>query len=92
LLPDQSPSVGPEIFDPVRIDLVEAEIEDRAPMGTVVHVDRWGNLITKIPPEPIVESALSPGDPIEIAFGGRGADRAGGVEAGAEVRVRRIRT
>lgn len=60
--------VGPEIADPVRIDLAEAKIEDGALAGTVVHVDHWGNLITNLPQELVERADLSPGDPIEIDF------------------------
>lgn len=66
--------VGPEITDPVKIDLAEAEIEDGAFVGTVAHVDHWGNLITNIPQDLVDESDLLPGDSIEIAFGGDEAD------------------
>ncbi len=72
--------VGPEISDPVRIDLPEAKIEDGALVGTVVHVDHWGNLITNIPQELVERADLSPGDPIEIAFGGGEANKAVKVE------------
>lgn len=61
--------VGPEIIDPVKIDLSEAEIEDGALVGTVSHVDHWGNLITNIPQDLVDESDLLPGNPIEIDFG-----------------------
>jgi len=61
--------VGPEISDPVKIDLAEANIEDGALVGTVAHVDHWGNLVTNIPQELVDESTLLPGDSIEIAFG-----------------------
>lgn len=66
--------VGPEITDPVKIDLAEAEIDDGALVGTVAHVDHWGNLITNIPQDLVDESDLLPGDSIEIAFGGGDAD------------------
>jgi S-adenosylmethionine hydrolase len=67
--------VGPEISDPIKIDLSEAKIEDGALVGTVAHVDHWGNLITNIPQKLVDESDLLPGDSIEIAFGGGEADK-----------------
>jgi S-adenosylmethionine hydrolase len=71
--------VGPEITDPVKIDVAEAELDDGTLVGIVVHVDHWGNLITNIPQDLIDGADLSPGDPIEIAFGGDEAEKVDGV-------------
>jgi S-adenosylmethionine hydrolase len=66
--------VGPEIFDPARIDVAEAELDDGTLVGIVVHVDHWGNLITNIPQELVDGADLSPGDRIEISTGGEKVD------------------
>ncbi len=71
--------VGPVITDPVKIDLAEAKIEDGALAGTISHVDHWGNLITNIPQELVEGADLSPGDRIEIAFGGDEAEKVDGI-------------
>jgi len=71
--------VGPEIFDPVKIDVAEADLDDGTLVGIVVHVDHWGNLVTNIPQELVERADLSPGDPIEIAFGGDEAEKVDGI-------------
>jgi S-adenosylmethionine hydrolase len=66
--------VGPEIFDPVRIDVAEADLDDGTLVGIVVTVDHWGNLITNIPQELVERADLSPKDRIEISVGGEKVD------------------
>ena len=61
---------GPEIIDPVRIEVVAADLVDGNLIGTVAHVDSWGNLITNMPQELIERSDLTPGDRIEVSVGG----------------------
>ena len=62
-------SVGPEIFDPVRIEARRAGIEGGALVGAVVHVDHFGNLVTNIPHPLAEEGGLASGDRIEISVG-----------------------
>ncbi|HII07723.1 MAG TPA: SAM-dependent chlorinase/fluorinase [Methanotrichaceae archaeon] len=68
--------VGPEIFDPVRIEVVEGDLEDGTLIGTVAHVDHWGNLVTNIPKELAEMADLSPGDRVEITVGGENVEAA----------------
>lgn len=42
-------ALGPRVPDPVRFDLPQPEVVEGGFRGTVVHVDRFGNLITNIP-------------------------------------------
>jgi S-adenosylmethionine hydrolase len=56
-------ALGPAVTDPVRLALPEFSITPDAVVGTVVHVDRFGTLITNIP-----ETWVSAGT---IAVGGR---------------------
>jgi S-adenosylmethionine hydrolase len=42
-------SLGIEIDDPIRLDLPEPRREDGCLLGTVVHIDRYGNLVTDVP-------------------------------------------
>jgi S-adenosylmethionine hydrolase len=62
--------VGPEIFDPVRIELAEADLQNGTLIGTIVHVDHWGHHITNIPQGLIEMEGLVPGDRVEIVVGG----------------------
>lgn len=66
--------VGPEIFDPVRIDVAEADLDDGTLVGIVVTVDHWGNLITNIPQELVERADLSIGDRVEVTVGGEKVD------------------
>jgi len=70
--------VGPEIFDPVRIEAARAGIEDGVLVGAVAHVDHWGNLVTNIPHHLADEAGLAPNDSIEIAVGGNVVEAAFG--------------
>ena len=62
-------SVGPRIFDPVRIEARRAGIEDGALFGAVVHVDHFGNLVTNIPHHLADEAGLARKDHIEVCVG-----------------------
>lgn len=55
-------SLGPQIDDPVLLDLPAPRREGDVLTGRVIHVDRFGNLITNLPaddlpPEPLVVTA-----------------------------------
>jgi len=74
--------VGPEIFDPVRIEMAVADLADEKLIGTVAHVDHWGNLVTNIPIELVEMADLAPGDQIEISIGGENIEAAYGTTYG----------
>ncbi len=61
--------VGPEITDPVRLPIVKARREEEALVGFVVHVDRYGNLITNITGILAKEAGLVPGAKVCITIG-----------------------
>lgn len=58
-------ALGPEIGDPVRLPLEAPRREPGCLAGQVVHVDRYGNLITDIPADWL------PGGPVQIEIAGR---------------------
>ena len=62
--------VGPEIFDPVRIDVLEADLQNGTLIGMIVHVDHWGHLITNIPQGLIETAGLVLGDRVGIVIEG----------------------
>jgi S-adenosylmethionine hydrolase len=66
---------GPAVSDPVRLPWPAARIGPGGMEGEVVHVDRFGNLVTSIRPEPSVAGGL-------VEIGGR---EAGLVGAYAEI-------
>lgn len=43
--------LGPEVADPIRLEETRAEKVERRARGQVVHVDRFGNLVTDVPGE-----------------------------------------
>lgn len=43
-------NLGPEVFDPVLLDLLRVKEEGDELHGSIVHIDRYGNLITNIRP------------------------------------------
>lgn len=43
--------LGPDVADPIRLDETQAEMVDGGVRGQVVHVDRFGNLVTDVPGE-----------------------------------------
>ncbi len=66
--------VGPELFDPVRIEVAEAYLDNKTIVGVVAHVDHWGNLVTNIRQDLIERADISPGDGIVILTGGENVD------------------
>lgn len=42
-------SVGPEIDDPVRLERTDPKRSEERLLGTIVHADRFGNLVTDLP-------------------------------------------
>lgn len=70
LLRNESPeALGPEIGNPVRLPLEAPRREPGGLEGQVVHVDRYGNLITDIP------AAWLPDEPCRAEVAGRGVER-----------------
>jgi hypothetical protein len=65
-------ALGPEIADPVRLAGEPPRREERLLLGRVVHVDRFGNLVTDIPSD-----WLPPG-PCRAAVDGRSTARRAG--------------
>lgn len=63
--------VGPEIADLVRLPIANAKREGKALIGFVVHVDRYGNLITNIRGDLADEAGLVPSAEVCIAIGDR---------------------
>jgi len=61
--------VGPEIFDPVRIEVEKATLQNETLIGTVVHVDNWGHLTTNVPSSLVERARLVSGDHVEISAG-----------------------
>ena len=61
--------VGPEITDLVRLSIAMARRVGTAVVGSVVHVDRYGNLITNIPGNLAQEAGLVPGTEVDITMG-----------------------
>ncbi|MEE8277681.1 MAG: SAM-dependent chlorinase/fluorinase [Thermoanaerobaculia bacterium] len=57
--------LGPTIADPLKLDLERPSREDGEIRGSVVHIDRFGNLVTNIP------SGWLPGRPFEAQIDGR---------------------
>ena len=58
--------LGPEIDDPVKLDLKPPRQEPGLLTGTVLHIDRFGNLVTDIPADWL---------PARLGGGGAAADR-----------------
>jgi S-adenosylmethionine hydrolase len=59
--------LGPSVTDPVRLSWPEARIGEGRIGGNVVHVDRFGNLITSIRGDALA----SLGDDVSVRIGGR---------------------
>jgi S-adenosylmethionine hydrolase len=60
--------LGPEVFDFVRLPSAAVEkAGDGTFVGAVIHVDRFGNLVTNITPETLDEEAVSGGARLRIA-------------------------
>jgi S-adenosylmethionine hydrolase len=63
--------VGPEIRDLIRLPIVAASRKGKTLVGFVVHVDRYGNLITNIPGRQVGEVGLVPGVKVSMKIGER---------------------
>ncbi|MBV9923762.1 MAG: SAM-dependent chlorinase/fluorinase [Acidobacteria bacterium] len=60
--------LGPEVFDFVRLPSAAVEKgRDGTLVGAVIHVDRFGNLVTNVTPEVLSEEAVSAGAHLLIA-------------------------
>jgi S-adenosylmethionine hydrolase len=60
--------LGPEVFDFVRLPSAAPErAGDGMLVGAVLHVDRFGNLVTNITPEELSEEAIARGARLRIA-------------------------
>lgn len=53
--------LGPEIDDPVKLDLKPPRQEPGLLTGTVLHIDRFGNLVTDIPAAWLPAASTAPG-------------------------------
>jgi S-adenosylmethionine hydrolase len=53
--------LGPEIDDPVKLDLKPPRQEPGLLTGTVLHIDRFGNLVTDIPASWLPAASTAPG-------------------------------
>jgi S-adenosylmethionine hydrolase len=63
--------VGPNISELVRLSIVRAKLEKKTLIGSVVYVDRYGNLITNITGNLVEASGLGPGAKISITIGNK---------------------
>jgi S-adenosylmethionine hydrolase len=62
--------LGPEVFDFVRLPSAAVEkTADGTLVGSIIHVDRFGNLVTNITPEELSEESIARGARLRI--GGR---------------------
>jgi S-adenosylmethionine hydrolase len=61
--------VGPQVSDLVKLPVVHARREGEALVGSVVHVDRYGNLITNIMGTLAKEAGLVPGAKVFVTIG-----------------------
>jgi S-adenosylmethionine hydrolase len=60
--------LGPAIDDPVRLAGAQSRREESLLSGTVVHIDRFGNLVTDIPAAwlPPAAAAMAGGEPLAV--------------------------
>jgi len=63
--------VGPEIRDLIRLPLRPARLDGAAAEGFVVHVDRYGNMITNIPGRLIEQMGFEPGTRVRVTIGNK---------------------
>jgi hypothetical protein len=63
--------VGRQITDPVRLSAARAHRDGTVLVGTVIHVDRYGNLITNIEGNLAHEAGLVPGKKVHVTVGSR---------------------
>jgi len=66
--------VGPEIRDPVRLAVARPGINRSWITGTIVHVDRYGNLMTNIPERLADEAGIAHGSGLTVAVGNQSFD------------------
>jgi S-adenosyl-L-methionine hydrolase (adenosine-forming) len=60
--------LGPEVFDFARLPSAAVEsVGDGTLVGAVIHVDRFGNLVTNITPEDLSEEAVARGARLTVA-------------------------
>jgi hypothetical protein len=63
--------VGSEITDPVRLSVARARWDGTTLVGSVVHVDRYGNLITNIAGTLAQQAGLGAGTQVDITIAAR---------------------
>jgi len=64
--------LGPIVPDPVHLDAVRPKVESGELVGSVDFVEKpYGNVITDIPAEMVLEAGLVPGDRLEVRMGGK---------------------
>ncbi|HOT07671.1 MAG TPA: SAM-dependent chlorinase/fluorinase [Methanotrichaceae archaeon] len=61
--------VGPQISDPVRLNLTSAFRDSSGLHGSVVHIDTFGNLMTNIPGPLLQEAGFYAGEVLAITVG-----------------------
>ncbi|UCH00805.1 MAG: S-adenosyl-l-methionine hydroxide adenosyltransferase family protein [Deltaproteobacteria bacterium] len=60
--------VGPEVTDLIRLPVTPARRDGAAVVGFVVHVDRYGNMITNIPGRLIEQMGFEPGTLLRVTI------------------------
>lgn len=63
--------VGPRITDPVRLPVKAAKREGNSLAGSIIHVDRYGNLLSNIPGKLLTDLGVKMGDGVRVEIGGR---------------------
>lgn len=61
--------VGPELKQWVTLKIETGRLEEGAVLGEVVHVDRYGNLLTNIPRELLAQLPAQRGDRLKVTVG-----------------------
>ncbi len=59
--------VGPEIRNPVRLQVAQPKVSGSYITGSIVHVDRYGNLITNIPERLVRDAGVAAGSKLILA-------------------------
>ena len=59
--------IGPLINDPIRLDLAQPRIKNGQIRGRIIHIDRFGNLISNIPAEIVLNSPRTGAPRFELA-------------------------
>lgn len=67
----QPSEVGPKITDLIRLPVTAARHDGDAMVGSVVHVDRYGNMITNIPATMVKQMGFEPGTRLQVTIGGK---------------------